>query len=213
MERRIAILFDSLDRLNNLEQISEIIEEEVPLFIEAGISIVMVAPQRLMYGPQRSMLDRFDEVYHQPFVDMGSDKQGRDFLLEVLRRRATPEILPDASCQALVASCGGVLRDLILLARSAGENAYVSGKGAIEPGHVEAAADGMGRRKLLHLSREQIAVLQRVRQKGSFVQVSDQDLTLVLTGCVLEYQKLSGAPHYEVHPTIRPLLEQIAEEG
>jgi hypothetical protein len=207
-----VLLIDSLDRLTDLDAFAEIVEQDIRALRDTGVSVALVAPQRLMYGPHRALLDHFDEVYHQLPVDLDVGPEAREFLTRVLRTRAPAEVLPDDACQRVVDFSGGVLRDLISIARSAGEQAYLVGTGAVEVAHVEAAADGFGRKKLLSLRPEQIAVLQRVRRRGHFVQTSEQDLMLLLTGCVLEYQKPNGGPRYAVHPTIRPLLEQLAEE-
>ena len=102
------------------------------------------------------------------------------------------------------------MRDLITLAQAAGEEAYLSGTDVIDEAHVEAAADAFGRKHLLGLGPDEIEVLQRVRTKGIFVQTSDKDLALLVTRRVLEYQ--NGRTRYGVHPTIRPLLEQLAEK-
>jgi hypothetical protein len=52
-------------------------------------------------------------------------------------------------------------------------------------------------------------VLHQVRAKGTFVQTSEKDLALLATRRVLEYA--NGKPRFAVHPTIEPLLAQIAE--
>ena len=67
-----------------------------------------------------------------------------------------------------------------------------------------------GRTLLLGLGSDDLAKLQAVRTQGSFVPVSDKDLALLMTGRVLEYR--GRRTRYAVHPTIRPLLEQLAEQ-
>ena len=131
-------------------------------------------------------------------------------MIRILRARADVAILPDDTCLQLAECSGGVLRDLITLAQAAGEEAYLAGADVITPEHVEIAADAFGRKHLLGLGPDELEVLQRVRTKGIFVQTSDKDLALLVTRRVLEYQ--NGRPRYAVHPTIRPLLEQLAEK-
>jgi hypothetical protein len=175
----------------------------------AGVGVVLVGPLRSLYGADRSVVDRFDYFYHQPAIDAQQDGAAIAFLVGVLRARADADILPDPSCHRLAEHSGGVLRDLITLAQAAGEEAYLDGADRISQDHVEAAADAFGRKHLLGLGPDELEVLQRVRTKGIFVRTSDKDLALLVTRRVLEYQ--NGRARYAVHPTIRPLLEQLAE--
>ena len=129
-------------------------------------------------------------------------------MIQVLRRRAEKSILPDKPLRRIVELSGGVLRDLISLARAAGEEAYTAGADVIEVSHVESSADAFGRTLMLGLDADEIEVLQRVRTQGTFVPTSDKDIALLLTRRVLEYG--NGRMGYAVHPTIAPLLEQLA---
>jgi hypothetical protein len=208
-DARLVVIIDSLDRLVDVRAFEEVVLNDMAAIRWAGIGSVLVGPLRLTYGAERSMADRFDYFYQQPTVDAQQDAAGLDFLLRVLRARAATDILPDASCRRLAEYSGGVLRDLITLAQAAGEEAYLAGTDTITEAHVEIAADAFGRKHLLGLGPDELEVLQRVRTKGIFVRTSDKDLALLVTRRVLEYQ--NGRPRYAVHPTIRPLLEQLAE--
>lgn len=79
----------------------------------------------------------------------------------------------------------------------------------MEAHHVELAAEIFGRKHLFAIDSQQHAVLQRVRTKGTFVQTSEKDLSLLATRRVLEYT--NGQARFAVHPTIEPLLAQIPE--
>ena len=208
--RHIVVLFDSLDRVGDAALFERVVQQDVAALRQADIGVVLVGPLRSMYGTDRTIVDRFDYFYYQPCVDAQQDAAGLDFLLRVLRARAATDILPDASCRRLAEYSGGVLRDLISLAQAAGEEAYLAGTDTITEAHVETAADAFGRKHLLGLGPDELEGLQRVRTKGIFVQTSDKDLALLVTRRVLEYQ--NGRPRYAVHPTIRPLLEQLAEK-
>lgn len=109
----------------------------------------------------------------------------------------------------MVVSSGGVLRDLMALTQTAGEEAYVHGAEQVCLEHVDVAADLFGRKLMVGLDSQQLAVLQRVRTQGTFVQTSEKDLALLATRRVLEYS--NGKPRFAVHPTIEPLLAQIPE--
>lgn len=204
----LVLLFDSLDRLADPDAFARLVEQDIRVIRSAGIGVVVVAPLRAMFGRHRVVLDRFDEFHHQPPVDVQADEAGRLFLTRVLETRAPSDILRADARRRIVELSGGVLRDLVSLARQAGEEAYMGGAETIAVSQVEAAADAFGRKHLLGLKPEEIAALQRVRSKRTFVQTSDDDLALLATRRVLEYR--NGDHRYAVHPTLVPLLEQLA---
>jgi Cdc6-like AAA superfamily ATPase len=201
------LLLDSLDRLASPNIFAELVMQDVRAMRAAGVGVVVVGPLNTMFGPTRTTADRFDYFYHQSSVDVLEDKQGREFLFAVLRRRADIEVLPDESAWKIVEACGGVLRDLISIARSSGEEAYTAGSEVVEESHVAVAVDAFGRTLMLGLDADELAVLQRVRTSGNFVPTSDKDLALLATRRVLEY---GTGRRFAVHPTIVPLLEQLA---
>ncbi|WP_437751867.1 hypothetical protein [Sorangium sp. So ce1389] len=203
----VVLLFDSLDRLTEPSVFARVIEADVRAIHSTGIGLALVGPLASMYGPHRSVTDHFQHFYPQMAVDVRNDAEGRAFLVELLRRRAVSDLLPDASAVRLAEWSGGVLRDLVSLARAAGEEAYMRGAECVEEEHIDAAADAFGRKLIFGLSPAEIEVLLRIASEGSFVQTSDQDVALLVTRRVLEYR--TGNPRFAVHPTLRPLLQQL----
>jgi hypothetical protein len=203
----MVLLFDSLDRLADPSVFARVIEEDVRAIHSTGIGLALVGPLASMYGPHRSVTDYVQHFYPQMAVDVRNDAEGRAFLVELLRRRAALDLLPDASAVRLAEWSGGVLRDLVSLARSAGEEAYMRGAERVEEEHVDAAADAFGRQLIFGLGPAEIDVLLRIASKGTFVQTSDQDVALLVTRRALEYR--TGSPRFAVHPTLRPLLQQL----
>lgn len=206
----LVLLIDSLDRLPRLEPFSRVLEQDVAAISALGIGLVLVSPIQAIHGLQRLIAERFDYIYHQSFIDPYVDTEGRDFLVRVLRQRSPQELLPDSVCRLLALSSGGVLRDLISLARQAVEEAYLDGSDTVSQSHVVTAEDAYGRSLMIGLSQQEIAVLQRVRTQGSFVLTSEEDLALLATRRVLEYRH--PELRYVVHPTLVPLLKQLAGE-
>lgn len=203
----ITLLVDSLDRVAEMGQFESIVREDVALLRALGIGVVLVGPLKLLYGTWRPIAAPFDKLHQVSWVDP-EEAAGQDFLMRVLRARSPENVLSDQGAARLVEVSGGVLRDLIGLARDAGEEAYLAGDETIGQVHADAAADAFGRTLMLGLVGDDLATLQRVRAHGSFVPVSDRDLALLMTGRVLEYR--NGRTRYAVHPTIRPLLDQLA---
>ncbi|HYO57456.1 hypothetical protein [Archangium sp.] len=205
----LILLFDSLDRVTNRDAFSKIVEQDVAALHGAGIGLVLIGPIRSLEGFGRLDADRFDYLHVQAPIDVGQDEKGREFLLQVLHRRAGPGILSDTAAEQLVQLSGGVLRDLIALAKSAGDEAYSRGADTIDRDHVMMAADGFGRALMVGLKPEEIDTLKHLHSTGGFVRTSDDDLALIATRRVLEYR--GRQPQYAVHPTISHLLDQLAE--
>jgi ABC-type dipeptide/oligopeptide/nickel transport system ATPase component len=204
------LLFDSLDRMTDLQSFTKIVEQDIAALRWAKIGVVLIAPIRSLSGFGRLEVEHFDYLHVQSPVDVAHDEQGRAFLLEVLRRRAEPEILTDAAAQRLVHLSGGVLRELIHLAKSAGQTAYRQGAEAIDAEHVDIAANGYGRSLLVGLKQAEIDTLKHLRTTGGFVRVSESDLALMATRRILEYHSSTSPVRFAVHPTIAPLLDQVA---
>jgi energy-coupling factor transporter ATP-binding protein EcfA2 len=205
--RHIAFLFDSLDRLTNVLPFADLVEQDLRAIRAADIGVVTVGPLQTMYTTGRPMVESFDHFYHQSAVDVEKNRRGQRFLSQVLRRRVEEELLSVAGVRRTVGLSGGVLRDLISLARAAGEEAYTKGAAQVRKLHVEKAGEAFGRTLMLGLDNEQLKILQRVRTTGQFVPTSDKDLALLVTRRVLEYG--DGRSRYAVHPTIRSLLKQL----
>jgi hypothetical protein len=207
---RCVMLLDGLDRLSDIEAFQQIVDEDVKALASMDLGVVLVGPLRSLYRGDHLVAEAFDYSYHQPWRDPHSDKRAEALLIEVVRRRLTADELSDQGLRLLVRSSGGVLRDLIAIAQLACEEAYISGTDVVGVPEVASAVDAFGRKHVLGLQTDEIEVLQRVRKGGSFVQTSDKDLALLMTRRVLEYATDSG-PHYSVHPTIEPLLSQMAD--
>ncbi len=207
MYPHIVFLFDSLDRLSGMAPFAALIEQDLRAIRAAGIGVVTVGPLQTMYTTGRPLAEKFDHFYHQSAVDVEKNQAGHRFLTQVLRRRVEENLLSTAGVRRTVELSGGVLRDLISLARAAGEDAYTAGASQVRKRHVDNAGDAFGRTLMLGLDKDELSVLQRVRTAGQFVPTSDKDLALLITRRVLEY--VNGRSRYAVHPTLRTLLKQI----
>ncbi|TMQ04606.1 MAG: hypothetical protein E6J90_51035 [Deltaproteobacteria bacterium] len=206
--RSFVALFDSLDRSSNREGFAQLVEQDIAALHRCQIGVVLIGPIRSLEGFGRLEVDRFDRLHMQAPVDIERDPAGREFLFRVLRARAEESLLPDAAVHACVAASGGVLRDLISIARAAGDETYLAGADQIAPDHVAAAVDDFGRSMMVGLRPTDIATLKHLRGGGGFVWTSDDDVTLVATRRILHYP---GPPaRYQVHPAIASLLDQKA---
>jgi hypothetical protein len=206
--RHFAVLFDSLDRTTNRGAFTQLVDQDVAALRRCGIGVVLIGPIRSLEGFGRLEVDRFDKLHVQGPIDVAQDDAGREFMFQVLRARVDEAMLGDHEALAIVAASGGVLRDLISLAKAAGEEAYLHGSDAIAMAHVEAAIDTFGRSMMVGLHKAELDTLKHLRDGGGFVWATDDDLSLLATRRVLEYPR--RREQYSVHPTIVPLLDQKA---
>jgi hypothetical protein len=205
--RASIVLFDSLDRLPDPASFKVLVEDDIRALKSAGVGVVVVGPVRFIVGRDRSLTDLFDRVHYQ----LASDPQtasGREFLCEVLRRRAQPSgLLPEECLPALAEASGGVLRDLIALAKRSAEEAYAAGHPTITLQDVASASEAFGRSLALGLDDDQIKILKAVAESGAFVVRGERELSLLETRRVLLYP----GNRWVVHPTLEGLIAKIPE--
>lgn len=206
--RQFVVLFDSLDRTTNRPAFTQLVDQDIAALRRCQIGVVLIGPIRSLEGFGRLDVDRFDKLHVQGPIDVAQDDSGREFMFRVLRARVDEAMLADREALALVAASGGVLRDLISLAKAAGEEAYLHAADAITMAHVEAAIDTFGRSMMVGLHKAEVDTLKHLRDGGGFVWTTDEDLSLLATRRVLGYP--SRSEQFSVHPTIVPLLDKKA---
>lgn len=199
-----VFLFDSLDRVADSKQLEDSLRDDILVLKRAGVGVVVVGPMRLSYEPHPMLVDLFDQNVHH-LVDVEPVDDGLRFLAEVLSRRAPPEVVLPETCVEVARASGGVLRDLIALAKSAAQEAYGFGSDYVTPVHVARAAEKFGRVRAVGLDDEQIRVLKKIRESGTLVIRGERELALLETRRVLDY----GGGRFVVHPTLAPLLDLI----
>lgn len=205
--RHFAILFDSLDRLDDVEAFRKAAIDDVRALKQAGIGVAVVSPMRLLYGPNRPVVDIFDQVHIVPAFDVTQGPEGREFLVRVLAKRTDESIVGPEEREQLVDASGGLLRDLLQLTRSAVEEAFVAGTDAVAPDHVARAVDAFGRTMMYGLGQKEIDTLDTLRRRGVFVPTDDDIIALLVSRRVIEYQ--GTTKRYAVHPAIAPLLASL----
>jgi hypothetical protein len=204
-----VFLFDSMDRMTDHKAFSRVIEEDIPVLHACGVGVVLVGPLRSLAVFGRADADRFDHLHLEGPIDVKSDVPGRQYLESVLARRASDEILPGEVRSELALWSGGVLRDLMSLAKLAGEEAYLDGAESIASQHAMTAADRFGRSLLIGLEPDDLAKLKQAQSSGRFVPVSPSDVALLATRRLLQYDGRDRL--YTVHPCIAPLLADVGD--
>jgi Cdc6-like AAA superfamily ATPase len=198
----LIFAFDSLDRLASPDYFAIMVRDDLRVLKEAGIGVVVAAPIRLGVGDDRAILSMFNEQHFQLANDPNS-VEGREFLHKVLRARADTAYLPDEVISLLSSASGGVLRDLLSLAKSAGSHAYEAGHDHISLDDARQATKEFGQKHALGLDKKQIYQLKNLQP---FFGVNKSTITLIETGCILLYKD----NRWVVHPALVPFLDIAA---
>ncbi len=205
-----VVLFDGLDRVVDVSQFISLLSMDLPMLKRVGIGVVVVAPQHARVWDHGAAQELFDETHLHGAAYIGGN-DGIRFLNQVLlARTAHSALLPSGTCNLLAAKSGGIVRDLLSLARAAAEEAYRLGADTIEEEHVRTAAEQFGRNLVVGISDEMIDRLKSLPPRHgaqlpfSFTPATEIDIRLLLRRLIIE---IPSAPvRYILHPTIVPLI-------
>ena len=206
-DAQITLLIDGLDRLIRPELFRQFAEQDLQVLKGMKISVIIVAPLLLWYDKSRFLQDYFDLVKHIPAA--AADPKHSAFLRQILQRRGAPDLMDRAEITTIAKYSGGVLRDLLTLARSSAEYAYRDGEDRISRRHVNAAIKQLGNRYLVGLGDTHKMFLRRLIDDGEFPIENSTALELLVNRQVLEYFK-GWLESFAVHPALAKVLPKPA---
>jgi len=200
-QKEVMVIFDGLDRLLDPTKFWSVASQDLRLFRELKVSVVSTAPLSVLFGAGvgQSVSDHFDRVHHMPVVAVDPK---RGLLQSVLEKRHGYELLrgftPDSVCEY----SGGVLRDLISLARDAAVEAYIAGHDSVTSQDIENVAQQLGTGYLRGLGPEDIKILLHLEKSKSFDVSQAANVELLVTRRVLEY----SSTDFRVHPALLSVM-------
>ena len=206
-DAQITVLIDGLDRLIRPERFREFAEQDLRALRGTKISVVVATPLLLWFDKSRFLQDYFDDVKHIPAAI--SDPKKSDFLKQVLLRRGAALLMGEKDISEIARFSGGVLRDLITLARTSAEAAYREDQDRIGSPHVRSAIRQLGKRYLVGVGKTQRARIQQLMDNEEFSIEDPISRGLVINRQVLEYFE-NGRDFFAIHPA---LLEVLAESA
>jgi hypothetical protein len=210
-KRTYVFLFDSLDRVDDPDGFRTVLERDAAAMHDYGFGAILTAPVTTLWSHSadlRSLCDSWDTL---PYVDPVKDKEARAFFQEVLARRLDPALFPGELRSTLVDCSGGVLRDLIDLARNAVEEAYMNGREVITADDIEASIARFARSLSLGLGSVDVARLIAVRNSHQISVFDELSLSLLENRQLLEHHDPESGPYFEPHPALHSLLEHLAK--
>ena len=199
--KEVVAIFDGLDRLLDATKFWSIVHQDLRLLRELKVSVLATAPLSVLFGGGvgQSISDRFDRVQHLSVI---AADPGNTSLRSVLDKRHGSELLAVEEADAICQFSGGVLRDLISLARDAAEEAYVSDHDSITAADVEKVVHQLGTGDLRGLGPDAISTLLKLEGSKSFNVNEPANVELLLTRRVLEY----SSTDFRVHPGLLSVI-------
>ncbi len=122
--RRTLVIVDGLDKMYDQNQVRDLFCRGANALLEPRCRIVYTVPLALYHTNDfQHVRMSFPRNFVLPNVktterDGNICREGRESLLEVLDRRLMPGLLAPEAAERLVELCGGLLKELIALARS-----------------------------------------------------------------------------------------------
>jgi len=201
----IVLIFDGLDRLLDPTKFWSVSHQDLRLLRELKVSVLATAPLSVLFGAgsvSRSVSDQFDRVHHLPAL---AAEPGSGLLRSVLEKRQGGQLLGEADADSICWYSGGVLRDLISLARDAAEEAYVSDRDSVTPADVEKVVRQLGTGYVRGLGPEAIKTLFDLEKSKSFRVDEPANVELLVTRRVLEY----SSTDFRVHPALLSVIPRL----
>ena len=169
--------------------------------MNSKVSVIATAPLSVLFGVGigQSISDHFDRVHHLTVIPTDSADTS---LWSVLEKRGVTNLLNPGLAYFICNYSGGVLRDLISLARDAAEEAYVSDRDFITVPDIEKVGHQLGTGYLRGLGPEAINALLHLESSKSFDLSQPSNVELLVTRRVLEY----SSTDFRVHPALLSVI-------
>lgn len=189
----IVLLVDALDR-KSFHDFLLATSADLPILRTFGVGVVIIGNMEWRHDLTVDRSEVFDEVRVQASFDP-SKQRDASFLHEVLMRRVPDLFVPEVA-DAVVAASGGVLRDLLRLARGSVNEAIDRGATSVANEDFALAVDVFREGRLARLEEQDRNVLTKL-MNGAVLDSGEGD-RLLERGCVI---LRDGA--FEPHPSLR----------
>ena len=201
-----VLLLDGCDR-RDPNTFSETLSKLLPRFVAMRVGLVVVGPPSLQAVPPSMEEDWVDQHHICGTIDI-TTPTGRAFLDDVVHRRAG-DIFDDESKELLRELSGGVLRDMLLVARQAVESAYIAGRSGVTSAEVTEAARHLGASLLRGINAAELGTLGSYlkRAPGPEAELSELQRFVLQRWLI----PTGGTPTvYVPHPCIVPFLAKAS---
>lgn len=209
-DKEVVVLVDGLDKVSYA--VGKALFERSTILVQPHCKAVYAIPLALAFSVEFPQIKRFYDgrrtlpnirVNHR---DGTPDKEGRDFLRQVLQRRMGDHLITTEAMEMLIAASGGVLRDLIEFAQNACSEALAREAHRIEREDVRRTLSDFRRDYHRTLRPQHYEALRQVYASHEIADAGDLADELVYNLTILEYA--NDEDWYDVHPLVAELLEK-----
>jgi hypothetical protein len=201
--KKIFLLFDGLDRLDNVEAFMKAARSNLE---DLDIGFLLIGPVNLLYSKFADSLDNhFNYIEHRTAFDIRDDLESYEFFKKIITSRSIKDFLQEKALEDLINSSGGVLRDLINLTQESIQEAYLSDAETVEQSHVGIAVRSLGRSKFLGLDSPEVKFLDRMARAEIPIAPKElEEVALLAQGRFLEYKYPKR--RFAAHPALKELI-------
>lgn len=215
--QQVLVIIDGLDKVMDLDQALRMYYAGGVNLLVPECKVVYTVPLAMFYTTEFGQIRAtFDDFFVLPNIKLQT-REGRrlragwDMLNELIERRMAPHLITARARRQLVNYSGGLLRELVSLAKDACSNARARGGERVELQDVERAANKVRNVYRTLLTAEHYRELWRVQHDPRKQQTNSPiSQELIHNLSLLEYR--NDDSWWDVHPIVAPLLEERADE-
>jgi energy-coupling factor transporter ATP-binding protein EcfA2 len=215
--RPVLAVVDGLDKIWDLEKAKQIYYAGGVNLLVPRCKAVYTVPLAIFYSQEFGQIrNTFDGEFSLPNIKVNTrrgdpDAEGRAMLRDLITRRMHPDLIADDACERLVELSGGVLRELVSLAKDACGNARGRGVERVELSDAERAGNSLRNHYRRMLTQKQYQELWAIHTDPRKQQTNNPiSQALIHNMSLLEYA--NGDAWWDAHPVVLPLLEERADE-
>ncbi len=212
------VIIDDLDKLR-FDPAKELFQDNFTTLAQVRCHVVFCIPIVVYFskefveiGSQRTPMPNV-KVFTKENRDDTQDeeaKKGREYLVELLKRRIDSRLLPPECAERLARHSGGNLSQIFDLARLAVHNALDEDKSVIELQHVYRAEAELRNQFRRQLSSKDRAILACVAQTRQLDDTSEQ-APLLHIKALFEYSNVEN--WIDVNPVLLPIVDEYRQRA
>jgi hypothetical protein len=203
---------EDLDKGLSIDKARSLFYENAADLVRPNISIIFTFPIELRFDHNYMQIKNFFG-YEEDLPNIKvfkknrePDSEGRNLLKQILTKRVEEKLFTKEAIKLLIENCSGIPRDLIGLSQQACLYALEANSKKIDKNAGHLAILSRRREARLYLTSQQLALLRKVAQ-NLWAENDEVYQPLLQQLYIMEY--CNDDPWYDVHPIVKPLLEQV----
>lgn len=213
--KRVLIIVDGLDRTEIQVQSDLFLRYGEALYSPKCHIVYIVAPSLLYERDTSAIKYAVSAHYRLPNFqiikrDGSPDEIGRGLLKDAIRRRVGNELFSNAAIDDIVTQSGGIVRELLTLAREALLKAEIADESQVSQTHAREVLRSHRFRYTAGLRHDDLASLAVLYKTGN-VPRTETIKSMIANHFVLENEDDLGA-WYSIHPVLTEVVEQHLSE-